>query len=181
MFVEENMADLLAAEEEPGKYFVPPERELEKAGSEVDPDDPLAVLALKGPAAEAKTKEIASPEVSGPSGTVSVLAPLQGMVIEFSVGVGEEVQKNQPVAVMEALKMEHVIKSEVSGVVRELALEVGDTIFESTPIMFIEPLDVEGEYDSGESQDLDEIRPDVAEVNHFHELTRDDARVEAAE
>ena len=77
--------------------------------------------------------------------------------------------------------MEHVIKSEVSGVVRELALEVGDTIFESTPIMFIEPLDVEGEYDSGESQDLDEIRPDVAEVNHFHELTRDDSRVEAAE
>ena len=181
LFVEENMADLLAAEEEPGKYFVPPERELEKAGSEVDPDDPLAVLALKGPAAEAKTQELAPPEVAGPSGTVSVLAPLQGMVIEFSVGVGEEVQKNQPVAVMEALKMEHVIKSEVSGVVRELALEVGDTIFESTPIMFIEPLDVEGEYDSGESQDLDEIRPDVAEVNHFHELTRDDSRVEATE
>ena len=82
---------------------------------------------------------------------------------------------------MEALKMEHVIKSEVSGVVRELALEVGDTIFESTPTAFIEPLDVEGEYDSGESQDLDEIRLDVAEVNHFQELTRDDSRVEATE
>ena len=52
-----------------------------------------------------------------------------------------------------------MIKSEVSGVVIELVLEAGDTIFESTPIMFIEPLDVEGEYDSGESQDLDEIRP----------------------
>ena len=30
LFVEENMSELLAAEEEPGKYFVPPERELEK-------------------------------------------------------------------------------------------------------------------------------------------------------
>ena len=179
LFVEENIVDLLATEEEPGRYFVPPEKELQMAGSQVDPDDPLAVLALKGPAVQSKAQEAEATQIAGPSGTVSIPAPLQGMLIEFSVAVGDEVKKNQPVAVMEALKMEHILKSEVAGIVRELALEVGDTIFESTPIMFIEPQNIEGTYDSGESLDLDEIRPDVAEINHFHELTRDGSRVEA--
>ena len=50
----------------------------------------------------------------------------------------------QPVAVMEALKMEHVVHSEAAGVVREIALEVGDTIFEGTPILFIEPREADG-------------------------------------
>ena len=63
--------------------------------------------------------------------------------------------------------------------VREIALGIGDTIFEDTPIMFIEPQDIEGEYDSGETIDLDSIRPDVAEVQHFHYLTTDEARTEA--
>ncbi len=179
LFVEENISELLNSEVDPSRYFAPPEKDLQKAGTQVDPDDPLAVLALKGPAAKLQEKEIQVPGVLGPPGTVSVLAPLQGMIIEFSVSVGDEVKANQPVAVMEALKMEHILKSEVSGVVRELALEVGDTIFESTPIMFIEPQDIDGVYDSGESLDLDEIRPDVAEVNHFHELTRDESRIEA--
>ena len=42
-------------------------------------------------------------------------------------------------AMLEALKMEHQVRTEVAGVVREIALEVGDTIFEDTPIVFIEP------------------------------------------
>ena len=179
LFVEENIAELLSSEVDPSRYFLPPEKDLQKAGTQVDPDDPLAVLALTGPVAKSQELLTAEPEVMGPPGTVSVLAPLQGMIIDLSVSVGDEVKENQPVAVMEALKMEHILKSEVSGIVRELALEIGDTIFESTPIMFIEPQDVEGVYDSGESLDLDEIRPDVAEVNHFHNLTRDESRVEA--
>ena len=177
-FVEEHAATLVAAAGVRPRYFEP-EREVRKAGSRVDPDDPLAVLSLKGAAASGATRVEVAPQIEGPDGTVPVSAPLQGMLIEMSVAVGDIVLKGQPVAVMEALKMEHVVLAGVAGVVRELALDVGDTIFEDTPIVFIEPQEVDGEYDSGEVVDLDEIRADVAEINHFHHLTTDEARVEA--
>jgi len=177
-YVEDHTAELLSVAGERARYFEPPERDIRKAGSHVDPEDPLAVLSLKGPAATVPTIS-PLPHAEGPDGTVAVLAPLQGMMVAFSVSEGETVRKRQPVAVIEALKMEHVVLTEVTGVVREIALEVGDTIFEDTPIMFVEPLDIEGEYDSGETIDLDSIRPDVAEIQHFHQLTTDEARTEA--
>lgn len=179
-YVEDHIAELLGVAGERARYFEPPERDVRKAGSRVDPDDPLAVLSLKGTAASAPAPiDTPLPHAEGPDGTVAVLAPLQGMLVALSVSVGETVRKRQPVAVLEALKMEHIVLTEVAGVVREIALEIGDTIFEDTPIMFIEPLDVEGEYDSGETIDLDSIRPDVAEIRHFHQLTTDEARTDA--
>lgn len=179
-YVEEHIAELLGAAGERARYFEPPERDMQMAGTRVDPDDPLAVLSLKGPAASAPAPtDSPLPQAEGPEGTVAVLAPLQGMLVALSVSQSETVRKRQPVAVLEALKMEHVVLTEVAGVVREIALGIGDTIFEDTPIMFIEPQDVEGEYDSGETIDLDSIRPDVAEVQHFHYLTTDEARTQA--
>ena len=177
-YVEEHAAQLLAADGGRARYFEP-ESNVRKAGTQVDPDDPLAVLALKGPAAAAPAAKPPVPHVIGPAGTTAVAAPLQGMLIELKVDVGDVVQKRQPVAVLEALKMEHVVLADSSGIVREIALALGDTIFEATPILFIEPQDIEGEYDTGETIDLDAIRPDVAEVQHFHQLTTDEARSEA--
>ena len=178
-YVEDHAAELLSSDGERARYFEP-ERDLRKAGSRVDPDDPLAVLALKGPATSAASSANApAPYATGPAGTVAVAAPLQGMLVELKVAVGDTVRRRQPVAVLEALKMEHVVLADAAGVVREIALEIGDTIFEDTPIVFIEPQDIEGEYDSGETIDLDSIRPDVAEVLHFHHLTTDEARTEA--
>ena len=179
-YVEENIADLLDLDEERVRFFSP-ERDVRLAGSRVDPDDPLAVLGLKGGGAVPgpATPTPAVPVVQGPPGTVAVEAPIQGMVIGLSVAVGDVIQVRQPVAVLEALKMEHIITPEVAGVVREIALEVGDTIFESTPIVFVEPQEVEGEFETDDEIDLDEIRPDVAEILHFKRLTSDEARDEA--
>ena len=177
-YVEEHAAALLATDGARARYFEP-ESTVRKAGTDVDPDDPLAVLALKGPASAPQSVPTAPAHAVGPAGTTAVAAPLQGMLIELKVGVGDTVQKRQPVAVLEALKMEHVVLADSPGIVREIALEVGDTIYEETPILFVEPADIDGEFDSGETIDLDAIRPDVAEVQHFHRLTTDDARAEA--
>ena len=179
-YVEEHAATLLDVDGERTRYFEPTERDVRKAGTRVDPGDPLAVLGLKGqPGSTIVPANAPLQHTEGPDGTIAVVAPLQGMLISLSVRVGDTVRKRQPVAVMEALKMEHAVLSEVSGVVREIALEIGDTIFEDAPILFIEPLEVDGEYASGEAIDLDSIRPDVAEVVHFHDLTTDAARTEA--
>jgi acetyl/propionyl-CoA carboxylase alpha subunit len=172
-YVEENIAKLLEPGDDRIRYFSP-QREIEKAGVDVDPDDPLAVLNVT------REKPVATvssaPIVQGPPGTTPVLAPMQGMMVEISVAIGDSVQLGQPVAVLEALKMEHVIKAPESGIIREVALAPGDAIFEDTPIVFIESQAVDGEYGTEVIIDFDEIRPDLAEVNHFQALTKDDAR-----
>jgi len=177
-YVEDHMAELLDTSSERERYFPPAERDARKAGVRVDPNDPLAVLGLKGPA----TTTVAAPayeQTEGPDGTVAVSAPLQGMIISIAVKAGDTVRLHQPVSVMEALKMEHVVTAEVAGIVREVALEVGDTIFEGTPILFIEPGEVDGVYAETTVVDLDSLRPDVAEIVHFHQLATNAGRSEA--
>lgn len=171
-YVEEHIDQLLAPAEGRVRYFSP-ELEIEKAGVDVDPDDPLAVLkvARKEPAA---VEPVA--RMQGLDGTIPVPAPLQGMVVEITVAVGDSIQRGQPVAVIEALKMEHVIAAPESGIVRDVPLAAGDTIFEDTPIMFVEPVAGVGEYETDEKVDYDEIRPDLAEINHFQQLTKDESR-----
>jgi acetyl-CoA carboxylase carboxyltransferase component/biotin carboxyl carrier protein len=171
-YVEEHIDQLLAPAAGRVRYFSP-ELEIAKAGVDVDPDDPLAVLKVA-------RKESAAVEsvarMQGADDTIPVPAPLQGMVVEITVAVGDSIQKGQPVAVIEALKMEHVIAAPASGIVRDVPLAAGDTIFEDTPIMFVEPVAGVGEYETEEKVDYDEIRPDLAEINHFQQLTKDESR-----
>ncbi len=176
-YVEDNIADLLMHTETPMRY-VSAELEFERAGRTVDPDDPLAVLNVPRPKPQAIAAS-SGPVVQGPSGTTPVIAPIQGLILAIDVRAGESVQKGQPVAILEALKMEHAIPAPESGVVREIVLRPGETIFENTPILFIEAQDVEGEYRAAAQIDYNEIRDDLAEVRHFQHLTKDESRPNA--
>ena len=175
-YVEDNIDALLQSTDQPLRY-VSPDLEIAKMGADVDPDDPLAVLNVARP--KPKTAPVTQPTLQGPDGTTPAIAPMQGTVVEISVTPGDAVQEGQPVAVMEALKMEHAIPAPVSGIVREVTLAAGETIFEDTPIVFIEPQDVEGEYQKDEIVDYDEIRPDLEEILRFQKLTKDESRPEA--
>ena len=175
-YVEENIDTLLQSRDQRARY-VSPELEIAKMGADVDPDDPLAVLNVARPKLAAAPAD--QPIVQGPQGTTPAVAPMQGTVVEISVHPGDTVQEGQPVAVMEALKMEHNIPAPVSGIVREVTLSAGETIFENTPIVFIEPQTVEGEYQAEDKADYDEIRPDLEEILHFQKLTKDESRPEA--
>ena len=175
-YVEENIDTLLQSRDQRARY-VSPELEIAKMGADVDPDDPLAVLNVARP--KPATAPADQPIVQGPQGTTPAVAPMQGTVVEISVHPGDAVQEGQPVAVMEALKMEHNIPAPVSGIVREVTLSAGETIFENTPIVFIEPQTVEGEYQAEDKADYDEIRPDLEEILHFQKLTKDESRPEA--
>ncbi|MCE2820077.1 MAG: carbamoyl-phosphate synthase large subunit, partial [Phenylobacterium sp.] len=183
-YVEEHAETLLAAEEDRARYFEPAGGAVRKAGAKIDLVDPLAVLSVKpGEGGVAVAPEAAAPReaAQGPAGTVPVLTPLQGLVLSLAVSPGDTVRAGQPVAVMEALKMEHVIASDVSGIVRAVTLEAGDTVFEDTPILFVEPGEVEGDYVGARAPDPDEIRPDLAEVQRLHFLASDAGRPQAVE
>src|SRR3546814_6737607 len=59
---------------------------------------------------------------SGDGTTIAVPAPMQGTVGSIAVSVGDEVAAGATVAVMEAMKMEHVVAAPRSGIVRSIGV-----------------------------------------------------------
>ncbi|NMM11602.1 MAG: acetyl/propionyl/methylcrotonyl-CoA carboxylase subunit alpha [Polaromonas sp.] len=64
-------------------------------------------------------------------------APMPGKVVSFSVKVGDKISKGQPLAVMEAMKMEHTIAAPADGVVQELLYAPGDQVAEGSELLKI--------------------------------------------
>jgi len=116
----------------------------------------------------------------GPAGSVGLVAPMQGTIVEIGVTIGDEVRIGQPVAVVEAMKLQHDIKAEKSGIVVAISMSVGDVVREGYPIVFINEMDVEGgAMDADAGADLDHIRGDLQEVNEYIARTLDASQEEA--
>ena len=65
-------------------------------------------------------------------------APMPGKLVSFAVQAGDAVTKGQPLAVMEAMKMEHTIAAPADGVVQELLYAPGDQVSEGAELIRIE-------------------------------------------
>ena len=65
-------------------------------------------------------------------------APMPGKVVSFAVQAGEAVRKGQPLAVMEAMKMEHTIAAPADGKVLELLYAPGDQVAEGAELLKLE-------------------------------------------
>ena len=118
-----------------------------------------------------------APEIIGPPGTEPLRAPIQGTIIEILVGEGDSVVAGQDMIIMNAMKMEHVLPSEIGGIVQEITVSIGDIIWEGHPLVFIEPADVGPAVDDGSGDiDLDYIRPDLQHNIDLHEALLDENR-----
>jgi 3-methylcrotonyl-CoA carboxylase alpha subunit len=62
-------------------------------------------------------------------------APMPGKVVSFAVKAGDTVKKGQPLAVMEAMKMEHTIAAPADGTVAELLYAPGDQVAEGAELL----------------------------------------------
>ena len=190
-FVEDHIADLVSPEQtHQHLFFTPPgatPQSLEPAlaGAQLDAGDPLAVLdfgkqAGQPPTSAAATVAEPALETIGLAGSGAVTAPMQGTVVSLDVHEGEAVYAGRQLLILEAMKMEHVIESELSGIVRRITVAEGDTVYEGHPLVFIE----EGEVNAATIQeqaaiDLAHIRPDLAEVVERHAVGLDAARPQA--
>ncbi|MBT4690201.1 MAG: ATP-grasp domain-containing protein [Rhodospirillaceae bacterium] len=186
-FIDEHVAELIDGDPHKTGYLTAtPVAERQLAGAQVANNDPLAVLSFGQSGATADTAtvpSVASPTSTamlGPDGSVPVLSPLQGTIVAINVDVDDGVTKGAPLLVMESMKMEHVIPADISGFVRAIAVSVGDTIYDGAPLAFIEEGDVAApETDVVAEIDLDEIRPDLAEVLDRRFLHSDAGRPKA--
>ncbi|URD96457.1 methylcrotonoyl-CoA carboxylase subunit alpha [Musa troglodytarum] len=67
----------------------------------------------------------------------SVLAPMAGLVVKVVLENGSFVDEGQPVLVLEAMKMEHVVKSPRAGYVNGLQVAAGQQVFDTTVLFNI--------------------------------------------
>jgi propionyl-CoA carboxylase alpha chain len=54
--------------------------------------------------------------------------PMPGLVVSIAVSVGQEVKAGEPLAVVEAMKMENVLRAEHDGVVKAIKVKPGDSL-----------------------------------------------------
>jgi acetyl/propionyl-CoA carboxylase alpha subunit/acetyl-CoA carboxylase carboxyltransferase component len=169
-YVEEHLDGLLAQCMEPD----------ETAAEASDSDDPLAVLRARA-GERAASSRARRGRASPPPGSEPVASTIQGVVASLAVAAGDTVRRGQPVAAVEALKMEHQIPAPASGVVRQVDVEVGDEVAEGEALVHVEPAEIEGAEElEAVAIDLGAVRPDLERVLRLHELTGDAARHQAA-
>jgi biotin carboxyl carrier protein len=89
------------------------------------------------PPKRAKSGAVASPPALNPAAKKPKLSvgdnrtltsPVNGVVLEVAVTVGQEVKENEIVLVLEAMKMKTNIASPQTGTVASVAVKVGDSV-----------------------------------------------------
>ena len=189
-WLDENVAELAAPDETAVSRYaalsrkVAPDTKGGFAGARVDTRDPLALFKHDADtkSAQAETVETGSDleaEAVGPDGSMGVGSPIQGTITAIDVAIDDQVRRGQQVAIVEAMKMEHVITADRDGVVRAVTMSVGDVVREGYPIVFIEEAEVSGARIEGAARlDPDFIRPDLQENLDRHAFTLDENRPE---
>jgi len=97
-------------------------------------DDRLAVFATHGSALLTEFDPIAHAGDGAAEGG-RLTAPMPGKVVAFLAAAGDSVQRGQPLAVMEAMKMEHTLSAPRDGVVESLLYGVGDAVVEGAELL----------------------------------------------
>jgi biotin carboxyl carrier protein len=69
-----------------------------------------------------------------------IRAQMPGKIIRLMVEVGQVVQKDQPILVMEAMKMENEIRASQAGQVSQLKVVEGQAVETGADLAFLEPI-----------------------------------------
>ena len=85
----------------------------------------LAVKVLPPRAAELLAQ---MPAKQAPDLSRYLLSPMPGLLVSLAVGEGQEVKAGEELAVVEAMKMENVLRAERDGKVKEIRAKAGDSL-----------------------------------------------------
>ena len=73
-------------------------------------------------------------EASG-AATDRIVTPMPGKIVQLFVREGETVAKGQPLAILEAMKMEHTLSAPAAATVEAVSVAVGDQVGEGTIVV----------------------------------------------
>jgi 3-methylcrotonyl-CoA carboxylase alpha subunit len=72
------------------------------------------------------------------SGKGGLTSPMPGKIVKLFVKSGEEVKKGQPLIVMEAMKMEHTIRSPADGKVKSIPVSIDQFVEQNVTLVHVE-------------------------------------------
>ena len=78
------------------------------------------------------------PEKIPPDTSNFLLSPMPGLLLSLIVGRGDSVKSGQPLAIVEAMKMENLLRAERDGVVKDQLANEGDSLTVDQPILEFE-------------------------------------------
>lgn len=90
---------------------------------------------------EIESFALEEPEERGKADSASgaVVAPMPGKIMAVKVRPGDAVKANQVVLVLEAMKMENEVQTEVAGKVKEVKVKAGETVEGGQVLLVVEP------------------------------------------
>ncbi len=84
---------------------------------------------LAGPVAEVERRD-------EPPGRLA--SPMPGRISALLVAPGARVEANQPVLILEAMKMEHMLRAPRGGILKEFKFQLGDHVTEGVELATFE-------------------------------------------
>ncbi len=132
-----------------------------------------------GAGAAGQLHSSAAPAPEAPEG--AVLAPMPARLVQVSVQVGDAVPAGAELAVLEAMKMQHVLAAPHAGVVRALFAEAGTYVAPGDVLLVLDEADHAADTATAQqaAHDLGHIRADLQRVIDRHARALDAARPEA--
>ena len=80
-----------------------------------------------------------TPAVSaGPAPTKLFTSPMPGVILSVAVSVGDDVVTGDEICVLEAMKMQQMLRADWSGIVRAVHVEAGQQVLDGAPIAELE-------------------------------------------
>lgn len=120
---------------------------------------------------------------------IKLRSPLQAQVVQWQVAPGDVVRAGDLVVVLEAMKMEHEVRSPAAGRVRERLFAEGESVDADAVLAMLETAPAEAPSPAaaastmpsptGDGPARGQARPDLQRVLDRHALTQDAARPDA--
>ncbi|EFO33466.1 methylcrotonoyl-CoA carboxylase subunit alpha [Roseibium sp. TrichSKD4] len=67
-----------------------------------------------------------------------IIAPMPGLVKVLNASAGDAVTKDQPLVILEAMKMEHTLKAPRDGIIAEVMADAGEQVLDGTVLLALE-------------------------------------------
>jgi len=147
----------------------------------LDASEKIAISACQSGAEGKKHSQHTAVLQAGEAPEGAILAPMPARLVQLSVQPGDTVPAGAELAVLEAMKMQHVLSAPHAGVVRALFAEADAYVAQGDVILVLEEAEHAAEQAAADqaAQDPDHIRADLRRVLDRHARTLDAARPEA--
>ena len=103
---------------------------------EIDPSNKSVISINKKPNSDSVSNNSNSKNNTG-----SMESPMPGLLIKYSVNIGQKVKKGTQIAILESMKMENALPAPITGIIKTLPCELGSTIAKGDLIAIISPED----------------------------------------